>query len=175
MTIMKRMTLVTLALLAFPHLASSDETIVALTIDEIREDSAVLDGRDYVSTGQPDEEILRKASDAGFVAVIDMRTASEDRGYDEAATVETLGMSYISLPVAGADDTSFENAAQLDEILAGIDGPVLLHCASGNRVGALFALRASLAGASDEEALAVGKAAGLTRLEETVKERLAAE
>jgi hypothetical protein len=36
----------------------------------------------------------------------------------------------------------------------------------------LYALREKLAGATDEEALAKGKAAGMTRLEAVVKERL---
>lgn len=91
---------------------------------------------------------------------------------DEAAEVAALGMQYVSLPIAGGDDVTFENAAALDKILADTDGPVLLHCASGNRVGALFALSAKLAGATNEEALAAGKVAGLTRLEGVVKERL---
>ena len=47
-----------------------------------------------------------------------------------------------------------------------------MHCASGNRVGALMALRASQNGASAEEAMAAGKAAGLTRLEPVVAKRL---
>ena len=51
--------------------------------------------------------------------------------------------------------------------------PVIIHCASGNRVGALLALRANLIqGKSASEALAFGKAAGLTTLEDAVKQRL---
>ena len=113
--------------------------------------------------------------EAGFVAVIDLRGEEEDRGIDEVAAVEALGMRYVSLPVHGADDVTFENAEELDRLLGEFDGPVLVHCASGNRVGALVALRASAAGASDDEALAAGKAAGLTRLEPAVAERLAEE
>ena len=60
-------------------------------------------------------------------------------------------------------------------MLESYDGPVLIHCASSNRVGALLALRESLRGASDEEALEFGKQAGMTRLEPLVKERLADE
>ncbi|MGB5737928.1 MAG: hypothetical protein WBM54_01160, partial [Woeseia sp.] len=75
--------------------------------------------------------------------------------------------------IAGPDDVTFENAAKLDALLAEFAGPVLLHCGSGNRVGALFALRAKAAGASDDEAIAVGRAAGLTQLEETVRRTLA--
>ena len=89
------------------------------------------------------------------------------------AEVEALGMTYLSLPVTGEDAISYDNAARLDRLLADIDGPVLLHCGSGNRVGALFALREKLHGAADEAALEKGRAAGLTSLEGVVRKRLA--
>ena len=51
--------------------------------------------------------------------------------------------------------------------------PVLLHCGSGNRVGAVYALGAYyLDGKSIEEALAVGRATGLTGFEPTVRKLL---
>ena len=152
--------------------AVADDSVVAISVDEIHADASTLEGQRYISTGQPSEETLSLARDAGFVAVIDMRTESEDRGFNEAAAVSALGMEYIQLPVAGAQGTTFENAAALDDILAGIDGPVLMHCASGNRVGALIALRESANGASADDAIAAGKAAGLTRLEARVTELL---
>jgi uncharacterized protein (TIGR01244 family) len=91
---------------------------------------------------------------------------------DETAAVEAAGMKYVSIPVAGASGVTFENARLLDEALAGIDGPVFLHCRTGNRVGALMALRASAAGASDEDAIAAGKEAGLGSLEAAVLTQL---
>uniref|UniRef100_UPI00190FA714 beta-lactamase hydrolase domain-containing protein n=2 Tax=Gammaproteobacteria TaxID=1236 RepID=UPI00190FA714 len=66
----------------------------------------------------------------------------EDRGYDQAAEVRRLGMDYIALPIAGKDDITPANAAALHALLKERDGEVLLHCASGNRVGALLALAA---------------------------------
>lgn len=147
-------------------------SVVSIKADDIRADASSLEGRHYVSTGQPDSEVLSMAKAAGFKTVVDLRGESEDRGMDEAAEVAALGMQYVTLPIAGADDINFDNAAALDKILADAEGPVLVHCASGNRVGALYALREKLAGATDEEALAKGKAAGMTRLEAVVKERL---
>ena len=45
-----------------------------------------------------------------------------------------------------------------------------MHCASGNRVGAFFALKAfKYDGKSADESLKIGKAAGLTSLEGKVK------
>jgi uncharacterized protein (TIGR01244 family) len=152
--------------------AAAEPAVVAVTAADIRADAGILDGKQWISTGQPDKEILTLARDAGFVAVVDLRGQGEDRGLDEPVEVKALGMEYVSLPVAGPGDVTFENAARLDSLLGQFDGPVLLHCASGNRVGALVALRASAAGASDDEAVALGKAAGLTRLESVVLERM---
>lgn len=123
------------------------------------------------SAGQPDEPALRVFAGSGYAAVIDLRTAGEDRGLDEQAVVEGLGMQYLSLPI-GRDGITFENAKALDELLAAYDQPVLVHCGSANRVGALLALRASMKGADDEQALEAGREGGLTGLEGKVREAL---
>ena len=122
--------------------------------------------------GQPDVAALKVFADNGYEAVIDLRTATEDRGMDEPTAVEELGMRYVSMPI-DSDDITFESAAALDELLAGFEGPVLLHCASSNRVGALLALRASAKGMDDEQAIELGRRAGMTRLESAVREALA--
>ena len=50
-------------------------------------------------------------------------------------------------------------------MLAKAEGPVIAHCGSGNRVGALYALREHyVRGATPADALAFGKRAGLTAL-----------
>ena len=124
------------------------------------------------SSGQPSEQALKVFSESGYAAVIDLRGESENRGLDEQAVVEELGMDYVAFPITGRDGISFENAERLDSLIEQYDGPVLVHCGSGNRVGALLALRESLNGASDEEALEYGREGGLTRLEGVVRERL---
>ena len=125
------------------------------------------------SSGQPDQAAFEVFSESGYVAVIDLRGAEEDRGMvDEQAAITNLGMDYVLLPIENEDAINFENAAKLDELIASYDGPVLVHCGSGNRVGALLALRHSQAGATDAEALEHGSEGGLTRLEDVVKERL---
>ncbi|MER2176978.1 MAG: hypothetical protein ABS955_04680, partial [Stenotrophomonas maltophilia] len=57
------------------------------------------------------------------------------------------------------------NAKALRTVLAQSQGPVLLHCASGNRAGALLALLQAREGASVDDALTFGRAAGMTSLE----------
>jgi len=124
------------------------------------------------SSGQPSAEALAALAEDGYTTVIDLRSEQEDRGFDEATTVEGLGMKYVSLPVAGGDGVSYANAEELDRILSEVDGPVLLHCASGNRVGALLSLRAVLNGEDKEDAMTLGTSAGLTSLQPLVEQLL---
>jgi len=126
------------------------------------------------AAGQPDVAALQVFADSGYVAIIDMRGPDEDRGMDdEKGIVEGLGLEYVAFPIHNADELTFDKAKELDGLIESYDRPVLLHCGSSNRVGAILALRHSLNGASDEEALEHGKAGGLTRLEPVVVKRLA--
>ncbi len=80
-------------------------------------------------------------------------------------------MDYVLFPIASREAINFENAAELDKLIESYDAPVLIHCGSGNRVGAMLALRQSLNGADDDAAIEYGKQGGLTGLEDLVKER----
>lgn len=125
------------------------------------------------TAGQPTAEQLAQAKAAGVTTVIDLRGAGEDRGFDEPATARALGLRYLSLPVAGGKGVTVETARQLHALLGQTEGPVLLHCASGNRAGALLALAAAhVDGADNASALALGRAAGLTSLAPRVEEQL---
>jgi uncharacterized protein (TIGR01244 family) len=129
---------------------------------------------DGVTTaGQPDEASLKVFADNGYVAIIDLRTEGENRGLDEPAVAEALGMDYINFPI-GRDGITFENAKTLEDIMVRYDQPVLVHCGSANRVGALFALNAYLETEDLEKALEAGRDAGLTGMESTVKKVLEA-
>lgn len=123
--------------------------------------------------GQPTRDQLDEAAARGIKTVINLRTESEsDIGRED---VEARGMTYVAIPIGGAKDLTAANAAALDAALAATESPVMVHCASGNRVGALFALRAHyVQGASVEDAMAFGKEAGMTRLGEAVSEVLSA-
>ncbi|MGH7536950.1 MAG: hypothetical protein ACREMG_15440 [Gemmatimonadales bacterium] len=88
-----------------------------------------------VTGGQPSEEQLRAFKEAGGGVVLDLRDPMEPRPLDEPAVVRRLGLKYHNVPVvAGALDE-----ATLDRILSVLrkaGRPVLVHCTSGNRVGA---------------------------------------
>ncbi|MEG2981752.1 MAG: sulfur transferase domain-containing protein, partial [Stenotrophomonas sp.] len=109
----------------------------------------------------------------GVTTVIDLRKPDEDRGYDEAALAEQLGLRYVRLPIAGAGDITVANARTLDRMLKQDGGKTLLHCASSNRAGALLSLiEARINGASVDDALKFGRDAGMTSLEPAARAAL---
>lgn len=129
-----------------------------------------------VTAGQPSQQQLAALPDAGIRHVINLRPPEEDAGFDEAATLKSLGLTYTVIPVAGPADLSLASATALDQALAeaGEEG-VLVHCASSNRVGALLALRAAwLHGADESAALALGASGGLTKMQPMVETLLRA-
>ncbi len=151
------------------------ESIVLMMSDDLQAGAMIPVDVRFFSSGQPDEAALRSIADAGFTVVVDFRSTNEDRGLDEQKVIEELGMKYATLPISGPSDVTFDNAAALNQILAENEGRVFLHCSSGNRVGAIYALRKKLLGATNDEAVAAGKAAGLTRFENVVRRRLNSE
>jgi uncharacterized protein (TIGR01244 family) len=123
--------------------------------------------------GQPTDEQFAALREAGFQTVINLRMPDERGTKGEPEKIAELGMRYVSIPVDGKAGLNEENAAALAAALDEADRPVLVHCGSGNRVGALLAVKAFwLDGASAEEALEIGLAGGVTRLEPMVRELL---
>lgn len=122
-----------------------------------------------ITGGQPNGAQFEALAKAGYRTVINTRAHGEPLVDQEQAFVEGLGMRYVHIPVGSGGDLTVANAKILADALAD-GGPALVHCASSNRVGALFALKAfHLDGQSADDALALGRAAGLTRMEPIVR------
>ena len=123
--------------------------------------------------GQPSEEQFSEAKRLGFKSIVNLRGIGEP-GTDTAPALMTgLGMEYVHIPVSGPHDISIDKARALSDALERLHGPIMVHCASGNRVGALFAMRAfHILGESAEAALEIGRASGMTRLEPFVRSKL---
>jgi uncharacterized protein (TIGR01244 family) len=125
------------------------------------------------SSGQPQPGQWNRLAAAGLRSVLNLRPACELPGRDEAKEVAEAGLGYAQLPIADAASLDREAARGLDTMLRQLAAPLLVHCASGNRVGALVALReAWFVGADAEVALARGRAAGLAGLEPQVRRQL---
>ncbi|MCP1726283.1 uncharacterized protein (TIGR01244 family) [Natronospira proteinivora] len=124
--------------------------------------------------GQPSKEQFREMQAQGVQTVVNFRGSDEFDDWSEADVVTDLGMLYIHIPVAGADGLTRQAVSAFDRaVSAAGDEPVLYHCASGNRVGAMFALRAALIeDHSVEEAMEIGRKHGMTSLAEPVQEML---
>lgn len=147
---------------------ADDELVLALEI----ENPHVLDSN-ILTGGQPSREDLSLLKSKGFGVVVNLRTSDEPQQFDEAEEVSSLGMKYFQIPVSASIGISRDNAEKLNDILKQSQAPVLVHCASGNRVGALFALRAYfIEGLSAETSLDLGQKAGLTRLKPLVRQIL---
>jgi len=126
-----------------------------------------------VSSGRLAPADIERLRAAGIRQVIDLTLDTETPDFDEAAAVRDAGLDYANLPLRGADDLTRENVQAFDTLLRDAQRPVLVHCASSNRVGAMAALRAAwIEGKSTEEAIAIGKAWGLKGLEGAVRERI---
>lgn len=173
---MKQLFLVLCLIFASLAAVAGDKNLDAISslkvdLDAVVELNQVRPVEGVTAAGQPNEAGFKVFADNGYAVVIDLRTAGEDRGLDEAAVVESLGMDYINLPI-GRDGITFANAKALQALIQAYDQPVLVHCASANRVGALFALSEYAESGDAEAAIEAGRAAGLKGMEPVVKKVL---
>ncbi len=122
--------------------------------------------------GQPTLDQIKQAGETGFKTVINLRADNELPDPNQELTwVEDAGMKYIHIPVAGAEGLTRENTKVFAEALSKSENyPLIVHCKSGQRVGAMFALKSFyIDEKSIEESLAIGERAGLTALAPVVK------
>ena len=127
--------------------------------------------QNMVCSSQPDQSDLERCRAEGFRTVVDLRTAGEE-GHppDEKEQVERLGMSYVAFPVDGGTQLTVKRAREFRGVLRAVEWPVLIHCGSANRVGALLALGVRHEeGRSVEASIGFGKKAGLAASEQMVR------
>ncbi len=132
---------------------------------------------DLLTGGQLSKEQMTQLHQLGYRTFINLRQADEPGTGWEEEFAAAEGIVFHRIPVAGARGITRRNAQQLARFLeeAG-DQPVAVYCASGNRVGALLAMKAHyLDGLNVDEAVVYGVKAGMTRLEPVVRGRLSAE
>lgn len=117
---------------------------------------------DVVTGGQIDSAGLTALRREGVKTVLDLRAADEDRGFDEPAVARAERLDYVALPVTAGtlDDRTFDRFRKL--MSDDSRGSILVHCASGNRVGAVMIPYLVLdRGLSVDSALAVTRRGGL--------------
>ena len=122
---------------------------------------------------QPQPEDFEQAKMGGVKTVINMRHAHEIKTFDEHELVESLGLAYANPAWNGPDELTDGMLDQIRDLLKTADRPILLHCSSGNRVGAVWLAHRAIDGGLDlDEALTESKVVGLRSpaYEQKVKE-----
>jgi protein tyrosine phosphatase (PTP) superfamily phosphohydrolase (DUF442 family) len=121
-------------------------------------------GNIYFS-GQVDSDALHMARLQGITTVVNMRSSSEI-DWDEKSAAENLGLEYLNIPIA-KDSNTFdpETIARLENVLR--ERPnmkILMHCSSGNRVAAWYAIHlVQQKNMARDDALAIARRNGLTK------------
>ena len=109
----------------------------------------------FATGGQPSEQAFAKVAASGFHSVLSLRARGE--GIDlakERSLVEKAGLRYFNIPVV----SSAPRVEQADEFIRLVkeksNHPMLINCASANRVGAFMMIyRVLEQGWSEEQAL----------------------
>lgn len=113
-----------------------DSAAVMKLLDGVLNATCPLPG--VASGGQVGAGQVKALAGAGFRTVLDLRAPDEPRGYDEAGAVKRAGLAYVLLPVTAATlgDATFDRVRALMGDTK--RHPVMVHCASGNRVGVVL-------------------------------------
>lgn len=124
--------------------------------------------------GQPTADALETAQKRGVRVVVNLCVDREMQAleFDEAALVQRLGMEYVRIPVA-LNTFGPTDADDLKDVVRRTSGPVLIHCASSSRAGAIWAMYLHRhRGVALDDAIELGRKAGLRSqaLVETIRE-----
>lgn len=133
-----------------------------LTTERIGEIRPLSRWKELYLGGQPSPEDLQELRNQGFHTIINLRK-SDEIDWNESEAVEKLGMEYVHLPFSGPSELTDELFGKaLQSIAAAGEEKSLLHCASSNRVGAIwYAYRRLEGGLSPDEAEQEAREAGL--------------
>jgi protein tyrosine phosphatase (PTP) superfamily phosphohydrolase (DUF442 family) len=91
---------------------------------------------------QPSAAELGSMKSSGVTLVVNLRKPEETPSLDEKASVETGGAAYCNIPfqgAAGLTDEVLENARRAMRAADEHGDVAVLHCRTGNRVGAVWA------------------------------------
>ena len=87
---------------------------------------------------QPTADNLRQARVEGIKTVIDLRMPSET-STPNAELVASSGLDYVNIPVNKAA-LSADQVDEFERVMRQMDGPFLIHCATGARAAVMLVL-----------------------------------
>ncbi len=135
-------------------------------------ENSVLAG-DLLIGSQPSAEALSHFADEGYRVILSTRGEGELQ-WDEKAVVDSLGMQFISIPMPGpVTEITDEQIELFDDVINSADGPVVLHCGSGNRVSGLWAVwLVEKEGMKPSTAIGLAEKTGMKGIRAVVLQRL---
>lgn len=124
----------------------------------------------YVLGGLPSQKQLDAALEAGFESAMSLMGSDEAGGPELARYGASQGLRYLRFTIAGEDDLTESMAWQFAATESMLGKPAIIHCATGQRVAAIFALKAFFVDElAAEEAYAIGEALGMGDYAEHVR------
>ena len=116
--------------------------------------------------GATSVEAFPELKKRGFASIINLRLESEP-GADipsARAAAEKIGLIYIHIPVDSSNPSTQSADAFLDAVSKPVNQPVYIHCASANRVAAMWLIkRVVIDGWDVQRATAEAEAIGLNK------------
>ena len=96
---------------------------------------------EFCTAGQPTLDQLSRIKAEGIRTVLNLRPVGEHDAAGEQAKVKELGMKYFNIPItaSGIKHEQVETFLKLTDDSQ--NRPMFIHCASANRVGALWMIR----------------------------------
>lgn len=130
-------------MLTGPNSRATPPTPVVLDTAGMFQAKFVSVGEDVFIGGQPTERALREMKARGVTTVINLRSPEEMArvGFDEAALVKELGMTYVYLPMRGTEALPYspQGLTDFSAAMRAADGKVLLHCTIAWRASHMWA------------------------------------
>ena len=146
---------------------STDEKHTAITTEKLEPYECGTITRLHTYKGvflasQPNPADFEQAKDGGVKTVINLRPAREQKDFNEQQFIEGLDLTYYNVPVGSADELTDAKFDEARALLRDAERPIMMHCSSANRVGAMWlAYRVLDEGATIDEATAEAKTIGL--------------
>lgn len=114
-----------------------------------------------VAMTQVTPEELQQAAQEGFKSVLNLRSPDEEGVLpNEQKYVESSGLEYVNIPLS-PNKLSDEKADEILETIEQLKKPLLLHCKSGMRSGAMALMYMAIQeDMSAQEAIQQGKQMG---------------
>ena len=119
-----------------------------------------------ITGGQPSAADLEQFRESGGGIVLDLRDPMEPRPLDEPEVARRLGLEYVNVAVGSGTLTDATLDRIRDVLKGAADRTVLVHCASGNRVGGALLPHLMLEhGLEEEDAIGQAMRIGLRSAE----------